>query len=82
MADYLYRKNLTKCFQAFRVRFQQKALTSRLKERAESHHSRVVQDKLIKLLQKNVLMRAEMKKDAITRQVIDEEVGDDEFFVV
>ena len=38
--------------------------------------------KLIHILKQNVIRRKEMKKDAITRQVINEEPGEDEFFTV
>ena len=49
---------------------------------ADGYRKTIMQKQLSKILRANVLKRKEMRKDAITRQVIDEEAGEDEFFSV
>ena len=49
---------------------------------AEVHRNANLMKDFLRVLRANVAKRREMKKDAITRQVIDEEVGEDEFFTV
>ena len=49
---------------------------------AAVHYNTNLKRQLIRLLEANHHRRREMMKDAITRQVIDEEVGEDDFFTV
>ena len=49
---------------------------------AAVHKNTNLKKQLIRLLEANVIKRREMKKDAITRQVIDEDAGEDDFFTV
>jgi len=77
MADFLYRKRLGNSLLAIRTSNRQQVIArGRLDNARKFRESRLVKT-LYKALKLNVETRKEMKKDAITRQVMDEEAGED-----
>ena len=82
MADFLYRKRLTASLLAIKTSNRQQAITRGRLDNARNFREGKLVKTLYKALKLNVERRKEMKKDAITRQVMDEEAGEDEFFQV
>ena len=70
LEDYLLRKRLAKCLQAFRLRARQRAISRIKTERAIAAYKMVAAKRVFNLLRNNAAVRKEMQKDAITRQLL------------
>ena len=82
LQDYLYRKRLQTVIYAFQNNARKKINARVRLHDARMRHRNFILRTIYDRLSYNAAMRRELKKDAIMRQIIDLEPGEDDFFTV
>ena len=82
MEDYLYRKRLYRALYAFKLHNRKKAVRRNQLANAKAQVHKVVMKGCMAAMRRYVEQRREMRKDAITRQLMEQEAGEDQFFCV